>query len=308
MPPWRVWLRKIDFWRWLSWLRWAFSLIQRLVDVIYRQSWLRSWIRLGYAAKGSVYFVIGLIAVRALLLPGRSVSGTDGALVEILVQPFGRVFLGILCIALLGYVIWRFIQTLLDPEHDKTLSLQRIVQRLGYFTSGASYAGVAYSAFELATGTNEVQEGDDAIEDLVTTLFEIPFGEWLIVLGALVVIGIGLSYVYGAINGSYLSEFHDSADRAIATWVKRIGKVGIAARGTAFLLIGLFIANAAFYHDEDAAGGLSNALQNLRSQPFGFGGLGLIALGFIAYGVYMYFAARYRQFFESPPSPPQNQP
>ncbi|NEQ34042.1 MAG: DUF1206 domain-containing protein [Leptolyngbya sp. SIO4C5] len=272
--------------------------LQQWIRHFYHQSWLQAWIRCGYAAKGSVYFVIGLIAVRALLLPGRSVSGTDGALIEILVQPFGRVFLGILCVGLIGYVLWRFIQAILDPEHEQTLSLQRIVQRCGYATSGASYAGVAYSAFELATGTNEVSEGDDAIEDLVTTLFEIPLGEWLIILAGLVVIGVGLSYVYGAISGSYLSEFQDSADRVVESWATRVGQIGIAARGIAFLLIGLFVANSGISLNEDTAGGLSNALQHLRSQPLGFVGLGLIAAGFMAYGIYMGFAAWYRQFTE----------
>ncbi|NJL86675.1 MAG: DUF1206 domain-containing protein [Leptolyngbyaceae cyanobacterium SM1_1_3] len=291
----RSWLKQIHRLGLLTWLQRIFIWVQKFTRRLYRQSWLQSWIRLGYGAKGSVYFIIGVIAARSLLI-GRSVSGTDGALVEILIKPFGRIFLGILCLTLLGYVLWRFIQAVLDPEHEAELSPQRVVQRLGYAMSAASYGGVAYSAFELATGTDEVQEGDDAIEDLVTTLFDIPFGEWLIILGALGVMAVGLSYIYGAISGSYLSEFHNSADQTVAIWAKRIGQIGIAARGSAFLLIGVLIANSAISHDEDSAGGLSNALQYLRSHSLGSVGLGIIALGFMAYGLYMYFAAGYRQF------------
>ncbi|NJL45614.1 MAG: DUF1206 domain-containing protein [Leptolyngbyaceae cyanobacterium SM2_3_12] len=62
------------------------------------------------------------------------------------------------------------------------------------------------------------------------------------------------------------------------------------------MLIGLFLAQAALDVDDEVAGGLGPTLSQVRDQPLGVVWLGLIALGFLGYGVYMVMAAFYRKF------------
>ena len=61
------------------------------------------------------------------------------------------------------------------------------------------------------------------------------------------------------------------------------------------MIVGGFLAQAAWYYDSSKAKGLDGALQNLIQQPFGPWLLGGIALGLVAYGLYMLIEARYRR-------------
>ena len=45
----------------------------------------------------------------------------------------------------------------------------------------------------------------------------------------------------------------------------------------------------------DEAGGLGGAVETLARQPFGPYSLGTVALGLVAYGVFMFVMARYRR-------------
>jgi hypothetical protein len=72
--------------------------------------------RLGYAAKGVVYVLIGWLAVQAALGTGGRTTGSRGALLEILAGPFGRVALGVAAVGLAGYALWRFVQCFKDPR------------------------------------------------------------------------------------------------------------------------------------------------------------------------------------------------
>ena len=160
--------------------------------------------------------------------------------------------------------------------------------------SGFSYTGVAYTTFNLIL---ELGEYDDKIQDSVRQIFQQSLGEWLVFLAGSIVITMGLSYLYGAYSGSYISEF-DSFNiyHRLEKWATRIGKVGVAARGVSFILIGAFSIQAAIYSNSEIAGGLENALRLLENKPLGFVWLILIGIGFICYGLYMLVAARYRRY------------
>lgn len=253
---------------------------------------LRRFILFGYAAKGSVYLLIGILAIQAALIPNEEAAGTYSALSILVAQPLGKVFLCLLAVGLLGYVLRRWIQAAIDPGHSN--DPKRIINRLGYVMSGMTYAGVSYTAVELAVNPGE---NDDTIEDLADQLFELPLGEWLLFLGGIAVATIGIGYIYGAWTGSYISEFQSSdIHHRLELWATRIGKLGVAARGIAYVLIGIFLVQAALFANTEAAGGLQNAFRVLKAQPLGSLWLGLVGLGFVFYGLYMFVAARYRRF------------
>nr|MBA3438683.1 DUF1206 domain-containing protein [Pyrinomonadaceae bacterium] len=79
--------------------------------------WVERLARLGYAAKGAVYIVVGLLAAMAAFGMGGKTTDTRGALATIVAQPFGRVLLGAVAVGLAGYTIWRFVQAGVDAEH-----------------------------------------------------------------------------------------------------------------------------------------------------------------------------------------------
>ena len=256
--------------------------------------WLERYILIGYAAKGTVYLSIGILAIQAAIFAEREAAGTYSTLTWLTEQPLGKVLVFLLAIALIGYVLRRLFQTLLIPGYSNPWSIKCIGKRIGYIMSGLSYAGVVYSALNIVL---ELGEADDTIEDLASQLFEQPIGEWLILLGGIGVTTVGLFYVYGAYTGSYISEFQsEELHHRLEKWTIRIGKLGVAARGIAFVLTGIFLVQATIYGDTELAGGLQNALRLLSTKPLGWLWLSLIGIGMICYGVYMFVAAIYRRY------------
>ena len=77
--------------------------------------WVVRLARLGYAAKGVVYLLVGWIAARAATGNGET-TGTHGALEFLLAKPFGKVMLVLVAVGLAGYAVWRAVQAIADPE------------------------------------------------------------------------------------------------------------------------------------------------------------------------------------------------
>jgi hypothetical protein len=172
--------------------------------------------------------------------------------------------------------------------------LQRVIQRGGYATSGLTYLGIGYSAGRLAI--NLTVDFDDTVEDLASNLFEASIGPLALMLIGVGVILVGLTYVYGAFSGSFLSEFQSRLYSAVKRPTIWMGKIGYTARGGSFVLIGAYLIKAAYLTDDDQAGGLGQVLDRLDDQAYGELWLAAIAFGFISYASYMLMAAFYRKF------------
>lgn len=254
---------------------------------------LRQYILLGFAAKGVVYFLIGILAIEAAILPEKKAAGTYTALKHLSRQPLGSALLCLLSVALLGYVIRRLLQAIIYPGHASNFSFKGILQRMGYIVSSLSYAGIAYSALSVVF---KLGKYDDKIKHSVDKLFEQPIiGEVIVLIAGIAVTGVGIAYLQGAYTGSYISKFTSAnMDHRLEYCARLMGKIGIAARGIAFIVTGGCLILASVASDSDFAGGLQHAFRLLAAQPLGWLWLGLIGSGFIAYGIYMLIAARYR--------------
>ncbi|MFZ2981036.1 MAG: DUF1206 domain-containing protein, partial [Sphingobium sp.] len=78
-------------------------------------------------------------------------------------------------------------------------------------------------------------------------------------------------------------------------YVRWIGRFGYAARALIFAMIGSFVIMAALNHDPDQAGGLGEALQQLRSQSYGALLLAVVAVGLALFGLFSLIEAKYRR-------------
>lgn len=262
--------------------------------------WFEKLARLGYAAKGIVYFVIGLLAAQAAIGTGGKTTDPEGALSEIVTQPFGKFLLAIVTLGLIGYALWRYVQAILDPEHhqqSRSQSGKRIIQRLGYGFSAIAYTGLAFTAIKLILGSGSNSNNSNSTADWTARFLAQPFGQWFVALGGLITIGVGISYIYQAYKAQFQREFKlQQMSNVERTWAKGLGQFGMAARGVVFWIIGVLLIQAALQSDASRAKGLGGALATLAAQPFGPFLLGTIALGLIAYSLYSIIAARYRRF------------
>lgn len=250
--------------------------------------------RLGYTAKGIVYAIVGILALQAALTAGGKTTDTKGALHTIAAQPFGKFLLILLAIGLVGYSLWRLIEAVTDPENKGT-DAKGIFSRLGYVISGLTYLGLAVNAAMLGLGAGGGGSGNSK-QDWTARLLQQPFGQWLVGLLGALVIGIGFYRLYKAYKIKFrkklnLSEMNSQQE----TWAVRISRIGIAARGIVFVIIGFFLLKAGQQSDASEVRGLDGVLQTVARQPFGKIMLGLVAIGLIAYAAYLFIEARYRR-------------
>lgn len=254
--------------------------------------------RFGYVAKGFVYGVIAILALLTAFSVGgdTDTSGTSGALQAISRQPFGQALLALITIGLIGYVLWRLIQAIKDPEHKGT-DAKGLFSRLGYLMSGFAYGGVALNAALLALGSSSSGGGGNSSkQDWTAIVLQQPFGRWLVGLAGAVTVGIGFYRLYRAYKTKFRKKLNLSElDRDREKWLVNISRLGIAARGVVFIMIGFFVLQAAHQYNPQKVKGLDGALFTLTQQPYGKALLALMALGLVCYSVYLLLQARYRQ-------------
>lgn len=255
--------------------------------------WVERLARFGYAAKGAVYGVVGLLAAQAAFGEGGKTTDTQGALQSILTQPFGKFLLGLVAVGLIGYVLGRFVLAIKDPENEGT-DTKGLAKRFGYILNGLIYASLALSAVRLVLGSGG--GNSNSTQDWTARLLAQPFGQWLVGTVGAFVIGLGFYQFYEAYSAKFrkklnLSELSNTEEK----WVMGISRFGLAARGIVFCVIGFFLIQAARQSDSSEVRGLGEALQVLAQQPYGPWILGVVAVGLIAYGIYMVFQARYRR-------------
>ena len=259
--------------------------------------WFKTLARFGYAAKGSVYLIAGVLSARAAFGLGGATTDKQGALRTLLSEPFGRILLILIGIGLIGYVLFRLTQAAMDPE-QKGGDAKGVAARLVYVVSAIIYAVLAFSAFRLAIGVGSA-EGNQG-QDWISRMFQVPLGRWLVGLAGLIVIGSGFYQLYKAYKTDFSEHMRWNEMSATEhTWIVRLGRLGLAARGIVQLLIGWFLTQAALTFDPGKVQGTEGALNTLAQPPFGSWMLGVVALGLAAYGVYMLAVARYSRIVTS---------
>jgi hypothetical protein len=255
--------------------------------------WIVALARLGYAARGVVYAVVGLLALRAAFGAGGETTGAQGAIRTIGEQPFGKFLLGVVGLGLAGFALWKLIQAITNPE--RRTGGKGALLRLADVASGLIYAGLALAAFRMITGSGGGQGGDSA-RSWTAELMSKPFGRWLVVLAGVGILVYGLRMIQKAANDAFMR--HLATGEMSPTerlWAHRAGKLGLAARGVVFVIIGGFLARAGLAANPGEARGLEGALDTLATQPYGPWLLALVALGLLAFGVYGLVEARYRR-------------
>jgi hypothetical protein len=151
--------------------------------------------RLGYAVKGVVYLIIGVLA--AELAAGRGGAATDqrGALQTIYDQPLGKFLLIVVGIGLVGFALWSFIQAIYDTE-GKGRDAKGIIGRIGYAATGLGYLLLAVGAFQLVMGSGSAgKSSTTSTQDWTASLLKLPFGVALVILIGLVILAIAC-YLY----------------------------------------------------------------------------------------------------------------
>jgi hypothetical protein len=266
-------------------------MVRPIEDAAHRAApWVAHLARIGYVADAVLYGTIGILAALAAFRHGGETTDATGALEAVLRAPMGDVLLGVCALGFAGYALWRVVAAITDPE-GRGSDLKGVVARLAGAVVGVVYGALAVTAFRLATGNGGGTGGSDR---LAVRLFHLPGGEWLTWIAGLALVGYGAYQLYGA----WTSQLDRQLDLAVvatgpARSVIPLCRMGIAARGVIFGVIGLLLLRAVTHRDPGEAGGIRRSLDTLGRTDHWL--LALVALGLVAYAVYELLNAKYRR-------------
>ncbi|GGK36038.1 DUF1206 domain-containing protein [Salinarimonas ramus] len=258
---------------------------------------LETTARVGYAARGVVYMMVGGLAVLAAVGPGGQTGGSRGALSTLVGEPFGQALLVVIALGLAAFAVWREVAAISDADHRGS-SGKGLAIRGAHVVSGLIYLTLAFYALSLAMGWSTSGgggggSGDGGAQSWSAWLMAKPFGRWLLGIVGLGVAGVGIGFVVRGWRGDVTKHLHYAPNAE--NWVVPLGRAGFAARGIVFMIIGGFLVVAAWQSDSSEARGLGGALRTLQEQPYGWILLGLVAAGLFAFGAFGIVQAIYRR-------------
>jgi hypothetical protein len=246
--------------------------------------------RAGFAARGIVYLIIGILAIKLALGSSGTSASQQGALREIAAQPLGNVLLILVAIGLGGYALWRLARGLLGHGPEGS---DGAIDRIAAVASGVVYAGLCAIAVEILLGSSG---NSGRAQQTTAGVFGWPAGTWLVAIAGVVLIGVGLFQGYRGISKDFLKDSKtEEMSHRVRRWIRWIGTLGHLARMVVFCLVGAFLINAAVDYDPNRAVGLDGALAKIDHASYGPYLLGLVAAGLMAFGIYSLSDARYRR-------------
>lgn len=254
--------------------------------------WVERLGRIGLVAKGVLYAVVAILAVK-VALGGRGESpDRHGALRAIAEQPFGRGLLIALAAGLAGYALWRLAQAILDRDNEGE-GLKGLAKRGASLAKGAWYGTLCVLTVSTLIGNGS---GNGNEQKTTAGIFERPGGRYLVYAAGLAFLGAAAFNGWRAVTCKFNKKLKTGemgdAEETAATGV---GIVGHLARMVVFALIGIFLVRAAWEYDPQKARGLDGALLELSQAPYGGLLLGAVAVGLFAYALYCFVQARYRR-------------
>ncbi|MFT2007766.1 DUF1206 domain-containing protein [Pontibacter sp. 13R65] len=259
-------------------------------------AWVVRFARVGLTAKGVIYCLVGALAFMAAfeLGGGNQEAGKQDVFQLILRQPYGQALLALVALGMACYMAWRLIQAVKDTDH-KGSDAKGLGTRIGYAFSGLVYGFFAFYAARLVIGSgSSSNQGEDSRQTLARELLAQPFGQWLAGAVALGLLWMGIYQFYRAFSGKYKKKIKETEIKPeVKGMLIRAGKAGYVARGVVWLVIGYMFLKAALEANSNEAGGSQRAFQFLENSSYGSYLLGIVALGLICYGVFMFVRAKY---------------
>ncbi|MET7279380.1 DUF1206 domain-containing protein [Kribbella sp. NPDC005582] len=235
-------------------------------------------VTVGLIAYGVVHLLVAWIALQLAWGQSSQEASQQGALQELAGKPLGGVLLWIVAIGLFALVGWRVLDLVyadLDTQKRVSMAGRAVV-----------YLVLGINAIKVAVGTSSSSSNQQ--RTMSARLMEHGIGRALVVAVGVAVVAVGVRQLYKA----YTKKFTEDLVGGVSDTTILLGRIGYAAKGVAFIVVGVLFGWAAISYDPEKAGGLDTALHTIKQQPFGSVLLTVLALGIAAFGVYCFVWSR----------------
>jgi multisubunit Na+/H+ antiporter MnhB subunit len=247
--------------------------------------------RVGILAYGITHLLIGWLALQIAFGQGGEQANQNGAFQTIADQPFGKFLLWVLVIGFIAAALWRAEQAIWGYSYvdDKKKQVRKKATSAG--------KAVLFLVLAVLAGRTAMGSGSQGGQQQQATagVLGLPGGQFLVGLAGLIVIGIGVYKIVRGWKTKFTEDMDLPSDKKARNVAIRTGQAGYIGRGIATTIVGILVVLAAIRFDPAESAGLDAALKTLAQQPFGPYLLILVALGFICFGVFSFFDARYHR-------------
>lgn len=248
--------------------------------------------RFGNIARGVLYLVVGTLAANVARGSAEQ-ADRQGAVRAIGQTTFGRVGLVLIAVGFAGYALWQLAEATIRQDDRGTASRLKAAGHALLYT----FLCVTTVGFVV---TRHSENTDDKDRNLTARVMEWPGGRFLVAAVGLSLIAMGVANAARALTGRYRKHLKEGEiDRRTLRWLKPFAYAGLAARTVAFSLVGTFFIQAAVTYDPSKARGLDDSLRQVAKAPFGEAMIVLVAIGLVAYGLWLFVEARYRDVLGS---------
>jgi len=248
--------------------------------------------RAGLAARGVIYGIIAVLALKLALGDGGKTTDQQGALKTLAQQSFGEILLVLMAIGLFGYALWRFVRAAIG--HGAEGDRDDAKERIDGVASGIGYALLFVTAVSILAGSGG--GGGGGPQKASGGVLDWPGGQVLVILAGLVLVAVAIDQGLKGFKKKFLEKSHtERMSEKTKKAFTAFGVFGHLARMVIFGLMGYFLIKAAIDYNPDEAVGLDGALAKLASSAGGPLVLGAVAVGLLGFGLYSFMDARYRR-------------
>jgi hypothetical protein len=245
--------------------------------------------RIGFGARGLIYLLVGAFAIAAAFNLGKQPHGiidavqavTNDGIRLILATVTG---LGLACLATYFAItgLWRC---------ARARGGKHWLFAAGMLGDALIYAAVVIAILGILVGWQG--DGEQQTQTWTAWLLMQPFGRVLVGIAGFLILGCGVGVVIWVIT----SDIDDDVD--LPNEKKRvitpIGRCGLAGRGVAVLIVGIYWMSAALHGNPAKAHELGGTLQEVQQHPRGWLLLLTLGIAFIASAVFDFVEALYHR-------------
>jgi hypothetical protein len=244
----------------------------------------------GLLARGLVYLVIGVLALKLALGDAGRAANQQGALQTIADRPFGKTLLILVAIGLAGYALWRLTRATVGHGAEQWDSGK---DRVVAIASGIAYGILCVTAVKILTDSIA---GSETPKEATGGVLGWSGGPVLVAIAGAILIGVGAYQGYKGLAKKFLD---DAKTGEMSSGVRHgytaLGVFGHVARAVIFTLVGYGLIKAAIDYDPQEATGLDGALRKLADASYGPALLAVVAVGLAGFALYSMADARYRK-------------
>jgi hypothetical protein len=245
--------------------------------------------RVGLVGYGLVHVLIGGIAVH-LALAGGGQPDQQGALSSLTGSGTGTAVVAVVVAGLVAFAVWQGLAA--AAGFRWTSGGVRFRKRVGAGAKTVAVLAVAVAGGRLLVTGSSGGSSSTSTEAATADLLALPAGRVLVGIVGVVVLVVAVATGYTGVARNFSDDLdYRRLPHRLRRLVEVLGVFGHLARALAFAIVGLLFWIAALRADPARAGGLDKALGALAAQPYGPLLLLVVALGFVAFGLYTFAEA-----------------